>query len=184
MIRDDVFFTSISEKSTLALLLALKYFDRPVILKELQSITNHTQTLRTRLDEMEEDGLVDIEIVSEPRKNVVITLTDLGKEVSLLLSMADSIVKSDNEKSIGMKYADPILRLLRGHEYLMQTDILRTIPIYRNVVKVLTALENDGLVRSELSKEKNKNIRYSLTNTGKQIADTFQLIYEKIRKEV
>ena len=98
--------------------------------------------------------------------------------------MADSIVKSDNEKSIGMKYADPILRLLRGHEYLMQTDILRTIPIYRNVVKVLAALENDGLVRSELSKEKNKNIRYSLTGTGRQIADTFQLIYEKIKKEV
>ena len=184
MIRDDVFFTSISEKSTLALLLALKDFDRPVILKELQSITNHTQTLRTRLDEMEEDGLVNIEIVSEPRKNVVITLTDLGKEVSLLLSMADSIVKSEGEKSIGMKYADPILRLLRGHDYLMQTDILRTIPIYRNVVKVLGALENDGLVKSELSKEKNKNIRYSLTGTGKQIADTFQLIYEKIRKEV
>ena len=90
MIRDDVFFTSISEKNTLSLLLAIKDLDRPVILKELQSITNHTQTLRVRLDEMEEDGLVDVEIVMEPRKKVVITLTDLGREVSLLLSMADS----------------------------------------------------------------------------------------------
>ena len=183
MIRDDAFFTSISEKHTLALLLYLKDAASTVILKDLQHITNHTQTLRMRLDEMEEDGLVDIEITSGIHRTVNIILTDLGNEITLMLSMANSLVtpeKDVKEKSIDMKYADPILRTLRGHTFLMQADILKVIPIYRNVVKVLGALEKDGLVRSELSKEKNKNIRYSLTQKGKQVADAFQFVYEKI----
>ncbi len=52
MIRNDAFFTSISNKHTLNLLLYLKEVDNKVILKDLQHITNHTQTLRMRLDEM------------------------------------------------------------------------------------------------------------------------------------
>ena len=179
MIRDDAFFTSISEKHTLALLLYLKDAASTVILKDLQHITNHTQTLRMRLDEMEEDGLVDIEITGGIHRTVNIILTDLGNEIALMLSMANSLVTPEKD----MKYADPILRVLRGHTFLMQADILKVIPIYRNVVKVLGALENDGLVRSELSKEKNKNIRYSLTQKGKQVADAFQFAYEKIEKK-
>lgn len=178
--REDDFFTTISDRYTSLLLLAIQEYDRPVILKELQHITNHTQTLRSRLGEMEDDGLVIIKIMKEPRKVVSITLTPLGREIAVLLSIVDSLVRFDGDGSIGMKYADPIIRLLRGHEYLMQTEILKIIPIYRNVVKVLDALEKDRLITIEVSKEKKKNLRYSLTDTGKRIADVFQLINEKI----
>lgn len=184
MIRDDPFFTSISEKHTLGLLLYLKKCDDAAILKDLQHITNHTQSLRMRLDEMKEDGLVIINIITRGHRTVSITLTDLGKEIALMISMMDSLVSPEKYvkyKSIGMKYADPILRILRGRTFVMQADILKKIPTYRYVVRVLDALEKEGLVTSELSREKNKNIRYSLTSKGKQVADTFQLIHEKIK---
>jgi len=184
MLRENEFFTCMGEKRTLSLLEELSKHDEPIILKDLQHITNHTQTLRARIDEMEEDGLVDVEVVYHPHKTVRVWLTPLGRDVCTIISMVSGDVapgKPMKEKSIDLKYADPVLRQLNGNAYLVQKDILAVIPIYRNVVKVLAALEEDGLVTSEQNREGAKSIRYSLTPLGKHVADSLQLIYDKIK---
>ncbi len=181
--RDDPFFSSVSENRTVSLLLALGSADRPLNLKEMQHITNHSQTLRSRVDSMEEDGLVDINIVFEPNKNVMVSLTDTGKDAYAVFSVIDGFVapsKATRDKSIDMKYVDPILRMLLGKEYLFQADILEMIPIYRSVVKALDALEKDGLVKSRISTEGRKTVRYSLTDAGIRVAEAFRFVYGKI----
>ena len=169
--RDTDFFTSMSDRNTAALILALYEADRPLIMKDLQDITNHTQTLRQRIDSMEKDGIVDVEIVSSVHKQVRISLTEKGTEIALLVSMANTIIPGDiSEKSINMRYADPILRLLRGKEYVVQKDI-------KDVVR----MEKEGLVTRTVSSESYREIRYSLTSMGKQVADAFETIFRKIR---
>ena len=103
--REGKFFTVMSDRHTAALILALYDADRPIVMKDLQRITNHTQTLRQRLDRMEEDGIVDIQITYEPHKFVKISLNETGKEIALLVSMMNSIIPGDDieEKSINMR---------------------------------------------------------------------------------
>lgn len=176
------FFTIMSDRHTAALILALYNADGPVIMKDLQDITNHTQTLRQRLDRMEEDGIVDIEIVYVPHKFVKVSLNDTGKEVALLVSMMNSIIPGDDveQKSINMRYADPILRLLRGKEYVVQKDIKTVMPYYSSIVKVLAKMVEEGLVIRTESDESYREIRYSLTPMGRQVADAFESIHKKI----
>ena len=82
--RDGDFFTSIGEGRTIALLLALKDAPAPLILKDLLPIMNHTQTLRSRIDRMQSEGLVNVDVILEAHKKVAVSLTDLGKEAALL----------------------------------------------------------------------------------------------------
>ena len=180
--REGEFFTIMSDRHTAALVLALYDADKPVVMKDLQNITNHTQTLRQRLDRMEEDGIVDIEIVYDPHKFVKVSLNDTGKEVALLVSMMNSIIPGDDveEKSINMRYADPIMRMLRGKDYVVQKDIKAVMPYYSSITKVLGKMAEEGLVIKTESEEGYREIRYSLTSTGKQVADAFESIFKKI----
>lgn len=181
--RDTDFFTSMSDRNTAALILALYEADRPLIMKDLQDITNHTQTLRQRIDSMEKDGIVDVEIVSTVHKQVRIGLTEKGEEIALLVSMANTIIPGDiSDKSINMRYADPILRLLRGKEYVVQKDIKDVVRSYDSTTKVLAKMEKEGLVTRTISSESYREIRYSLTPMGKQVADAMDSIYRKIIK--
>ena len=179
--RESDFFTSFSDRNTAALVLALYEADGPLIMKDLQSITNHTQTLRQRLDSMAEEGIVDLDVVFAPHKYVRVSLTEMGKETALLLSMADTVIPGDiSDKSINMRYADPILRLMRGKEYVIQKDIKTVMPYYNSITKVLSRMEDEGLVLRTESDEGYREVRYSLTPVGKRIADVFQTIYNKI----
>lgn len=178
--KEGEFFTSIGERWSLSILLVLKDADRPIILKELSSITGNPQSLRLRLDRMEEEGLIDMVVVSSPHKYVTVTLTDTGKEVASLLSKADSMTAPDKktrDKSIDLRYSDPILRLLLNREYMVQKDILGTIKSYSSVTKVLQAMEDDGLVIHSLKEEWPKENRYSLTSLGKEVAEIYQSVF-------
>ncbi len=179
--RDSDFFTSMSDRNSAALILALYEAERPLIMKNLQSITNHTQTLRQRIDSMERDGIVKVENVYTVHKQVRIGLTDTGREIALLVSMANTIIPGDiSDKSINMRYADPILRMLRGKEYVVQKDIKDVVRSYDSTTKVLARMETEGLVTRTVSSESYREIRYSLTPMGKQVADAFETIYKKI----
>ncbi len=181
--RDGEFFTSIGEGRTIALLLALKDAPAPLILKDLLPIVNHTQTLRSRIDRMESEGLVDVELLLESHKKVAVSLTDTGREIALLFAMANLSVspgKELREKSLDLKHADPILRMLCGKEYVVQKDIVGMLHSYDVVIKVLSRMGEDGLVIRTDNREGGWEIRYSLTPLGRQIADVYQNIHSKI----
>ncbi len=77
----------------------------------------HTQTLRLTLDRMQEEGLVNLETVYAPRKTVMVPLTEDGEQAAVFISMADALIEDitgDGDKSIDMKYADPVFRMLAG----------------------------------------------------------------------
>ena len=182
--REGDFFTIMSDRHTAALVLYLYEADAPLMMKSLQQITNHTQTLRQRLDSMEEQGIVSIDVVYSPHKIVNVSLTETGKEIALLLSMANTIIPGEiSDKSINMRYADPVLRMMKGKEYVVQKDIMSVMPYYASIIKVLERMEGEGLVARTESEESYREIRYSLTPVGRQISDVCQNIYSKIRKQ-
>lgn len=181
--KEGDFYTSLGERWTLSILLALKKADRPIILKDLQPISGNSQSLRLRLDSMEEEGLIDMVVILIGHKQISISLTETGKDVALLLSAVNTIVSPEKEtieKSIDMKYADPILRMLRGKEFMVQKDIMSEIQSYGRVTSTLQALEDDGLVVHTVKKEWPREDRYSLTALGRQVADIYQSVFEKI----
>lgn len=183
--RDGDFFTSVGEGKTIALLLALKDSATPLIIKDLLPIVNHTQTLRARVDRMESEGLVDITVILEPHKRVEVSLTDTGREAALLFSMANLSVapgKELKDKSLDLKHTDPILRMLRGKEYVVQKEFVDVLHSYDVVVKVLKRMEDDGLIVKSDNREGGREIRYSLTPLGKPISDSYSMVYNLIRK--
>ena len=184
MRKDGNLFTSVSEKHSLLILTGLREMDRPVMITEITDLV-HNQTLRMMVDDMEEDGLVDIEVVISDRKRVMVSLTDLGRDVALMLSMVNVAVapgKDIVEKSVDMKYADPILRILRARGPVIASNITKLIPSNITVSKLLTVMEEDGLVKKETPPGKVRPLRFILTPLGVQIADIYQSIYEKITK--
>lgn len=180
--REGEFFTVMSDRHTAALILALHEMDGPIVMKELQKITNHTQTLRQRSDRMEEEGIVDIAITYEPHKFVKVFLNGTGKEIAMLVSTMDSLIPGGGieKKSINMRYADPIMRMLRGKEYVVQKDIKNVMPYYDSITKVLGKMADEKLVVRKESDEGYREIRYTLTSKGGQVADAFESIYRKI----
>ena len=163
------------------MILALK--DGPLIMKDLKHILTNSQTLRGRLDRMEGDGLIKISISLDGHKFVVAELTELGKDVAMLFTMTNLLVspgKEVGEKSIDMKHFDTVVRLLRGKEYMVQGDIVKNIKTFDTVIRVLDAMESDGLVIKEEAHEGVRQIRYSLTPLGEQIADVFESVHQKM----
>ena len=178
---DDSFFTSIGEGRTVSLILALK--DGPLIMKDLKHILTNSQTLRGRLDRMEGDGLIRVSISLDGHKYVVAELTELGKDVAMLFTMTNLLVSPGKDirgKSIDMKHFDTVVRLLRGKEYMVQMDIVKNIKTFDTVIRVLDAMESDGLLIKEEIHEGCRQIRYSLTPLGEQIADVFESVHQKM----
>ena len=181
--KEGEFYTSVGESWTLSILLSLKDAGRPLILKDFASVSKNVQSLRLRLDLMEKDGLIDMTVMLTGHKTVSIRLTDIGKDVALLLSVADGLISPEKktcEKSIDMRYADPILRMLRGKEFMVQKDILDEIKSYATVTRVLWMMEDDGLIVHSVYMDWPREHRYSLTVLGRQIAEIYQAIWEKI----
>ena len=184
--RDDSDFTSISEGRTIAILLALKDSDKPLIMKDLLPFINHTQTLRSRLDDMEEEGLVNLLIVREGHKHVDVWLTDMGKDVALLFSMADMLVSPECDiagKSLDLKHADTILRMMNDKDFVVQKEILEVIHSHEAVTKVLSSMEEDGLIIRTDNRIGGREIRYSLTPLGETIAQVYERVYQRIRSK-
>lgn len=178
---DDGFLTSIGNGRTIALMLKLR--DGPCIMKDLKEIVLNFQSLKIRLNEMEKDGLVNVTTSLDGHKYVVVELTDLGKEIAMLFSITNMAVspnKNISEKSIDMKHFDTVVRLLRGKEYMVQREIVKNIKTFDTVIRVLDAMESDGLVIKEEVHEGVRQIRYSLTPLGEQIADVFESVHQKM----
>ena len=177
------FFTSVGEGRTLALLFALK--DSPTALKDLKSIIPNAQTLKMRLERMEREGLVSLTVTRDGHKQVIAGLTDAGKHAAVMFSTVDMLVspgKGLEEKSIDMKHFDTVLRMLYGKEYMAQKDIREVLETYYTAIRVLEKMESEGIVsREEVSKGK-REIRYSLTPLGKQIAEVYQNVFSKIAR--
>ncbi len=178
--RCGEFITVMSDKNTVALILAIYNSDNAKMTDFLPAI-NHSQTLRQRLDQLGECGIITSKIVTVPARHIRITLTDKGKDIALLLSVADSFIPGElSEKSINLRYGDPVLRFMRGKEYVVQKEILSVMPYYASILKVLSRMEEEGLVSVEENTDSHREMRYSLTLLGKRIADIFEAIYEKI----
>ena len=163
------------------MILALK--DGPLIMKDLKHILTNSQTLRGRLDRMEGDGLIKISISLDGHKYVVAELTELGKDVAMLFTMTNLLVSPGKDirgKSIDMKHFDTVVRLLRGKECMVQMDIVKNIKTFDTVIRVLDAMESDGLLIKEEIHEGCRQIRYSLTPLGEQIADVFESVHQKM----
>ena len=173
--------TSVGEGRTIALLLMLR--DGPLIMKDLKAVIPNAQTLRNRLEMMESDGLINISVVTVNHKQVVASLTDLGREAVMLFSMVDLSVspgKELSEKSIDMKHFDTVVRMLRGKEYVVQRELRDSIGTFDTVIRVLERMESEGIVNKVDNRKGGREIRYSLTSAGRSIADVYQNIYNKI----
>lgn len=178
------FYTCMEGRDTLPILLALRAADEPLILKDLSGTVPNNTTLRGTLDDMEEDGLVDlIVVINGGRRCITVTPTDAGRDATLLLSVANNLVspsKNVRDKCLGQKHFDTIVRVLRGKEYVIQMDIMEYVKSYDSAKRVLDAMEEDGLLVRVVDTTHRKEIRYSLTDLGEQIAGIYQAVWEKI----
>ena len=174
-------FTSIGEGRTISLLFILK--DGPLILKEMKSVIPNAQTLRQRLDQMRRERLVRISVVKDVHKQVRAELTDLGLEVAEMFSDVDRSLlpnKRLEDKSIDMRHFDNVIRMLHGKNYVVQKELRDAIGTFDTVIRVLKAMESDGIVNRVDNREGGREIRYSLTPAGKKIADVYQSVYKKM----
>ena len=178
------FYTCMEGRDTLPILLALKMTGEPLILKDLSETVPNNTTLRNLLDDMEEEGLVDlIVVINGGHRCITVSLTDTGRDVSLLLSVANNLVspsKNIRDKSLGQKHFDTIVRILRGKDYVIQKEITEYVKNYDSAKRVLDAMEEDGLLISVVDRTHRKEIRYTLTDLGEQIAGIYQAVWEKI----
>lgn len=178
------FYTCMEGRDTLPILLTLRAADEPLILKDLSGTVPNNTTLRSTLDDMEEDGLVDlIVVINGGRRCITVNPTDAGRDATLLLSVANNLVspsKNVRDKCLGQKHFDTIVRVLHGKEYVIQKDITEYVKSYDSAKRVLDAMEEDGLLVRVVDTTHHKEIRYSLTDLGEQIAGIYQAVWEKI----
>lgn len=178
MIREDPYFTTISEKGAVPLILALGRSDRPLMKSELPCLGDFA--LERVLGMGVRDGLLTIEIVPRPRRTYLIGLTGTGMEVESLLSEIDDTVSpgvGSCRKSVAMRYADPVLRRMHADGWLIQSDLLKIVDSYRSLIRVMKALEDDGLTVSE---EDGRNVRYGLTALGVFASERLMKVYRLI----
>ena len=182
--KDDAFLTTLHEGDTIAVLLLLLERGDGVIMKDLAGVIPNYATRRARVDAMEEEGLVDVETTYSPQKFTHVRLTDRGRSVASSLATVNVFVapgKADVlEKSICMKYAEPLLRLLRPSMELKQSEVLKTLPNYRTVVRTVAALEADGLLTVTPTETGYRTNVIRLTPLGKQVADVFEIVHRQI----
>lgn len=178
------FYTCMEGRDTLPILLALRAADEPLILKDLSGTVPNNTTLRSTLDDMEEDGLVDlIVVINGGRRCITVNPTDTGRDATLLLSVANNLVspsKSIRDKCLGQRHFDTIVRVLHKKKYVIQMEIMEYVKSYDSAKRVLDAMEEDGLLVRVVDTTHRKEIRYSLTDLGEQIAGIYQAVWEKI----
>lgn len=182
--RDESFFTSISEGRTIAILLALRESKEPLMMKDLLPFLNHTQTLRRRLERMSDEGLIHIEVAKEGHRHMEIRLTDDGWESAMMFNILDLLIRpghSLGEKSLDLRHADPIFRTLYGKGYVVQKELIGVVNNHSLVKEVLAAMIADGLVTRCDDNDGGREIRYALTSLGNQVAEVYAHIYGKIR---
>lgn len=186
MIRTYGNFTSLSQQNSLALFLAICSAEEPLSFNELRGSENSSRGVRVFLDHAEDDGLIDIEVLSTPVRKFRIIPTAMGREIGTMLTLVDSLVapgKETREKSINTRYAETVLRSLLVHEPMKQCELLEIKDAYNTISTLMAALEDDGLVTSRRDVDGSVGrppIMYSLTPTGRTVAKTYRTIFDMI----
>lgn len=183
MIRDDGYFTVISERNSVLLLVTLNGFDEPLRFNDLRKYVNSNKAVGEFLDRAEGEGLIDLRVETSPHRTFFVTLTPMGKEVATMLGLLDSIISPGEPlkgKSINQRFADPILRRLNSAGMLNQQSLLEIAGSYRSMKAVVGSMIEEGLVHFEESSEDKRHYEYTLTPLGKQVAGTLDIIYKRI----
>lgn len=180
---EDGYFTTMHEGDTIAILLKIREQDGKAIMKDITDIIKNYQTRRLRVDKMEDEGLINIITTYSPQKFTHLELTDKGKSVAGSLATINVFVAPGKpllEKSICMKYAETLLRLLRIPVEEKQSDIIKSLPYYRTLMKTMDALRDDKLITITPTTTSYKTNIIRLTDLGKQVAEVFDIIHHQI----
>lgn len=179
--RED--FTVLSIGNSVVLLSALNESEGPMSLDDMRKHVINGAACLAFMDAAEADGLVDIRIQKYPHRTYQVELTDFGREIiSFLLPALDLVApkKPLKDRCVARNYADPVLRTIRANGVVIQSDMLDIISSWRTLKVLLDALEEDGLIESEISYEGKKHWNYRLTPLGKVVANAYQLAFQMI----
>ena len=179
--RED--FTVLSMGSAAVLLEALYESEKPLTLDDMRTRVINGRACLDFMEAAEADGLIDIEIQKYPHRKYQVEMTDFGREIASFILPAFDLVAPDKplkKRSVSRNYADPILRTIRVNGTVVQKDLMAVISSWRTLKDLLDALEDDGLIESEMSLKWKKHWLYRLTPLGKVVANAYQLAYQTI----
>ena len=172
---------SISRSRTATLLMALAASPDPLMLKELKGEVSNS-VVRDLVDQMELDGLVDIVVTTRPRKTVWVSLTPAGKRVSAIMSMVNEDIGGGPVagKSLDLRRTDAVLALLSDGPAGIR-EVKRAASSYRTAVKVLAALEREGLAVVDPPGARRRYAR--LTEEGEIAAKAYSMMHQIIDEQ-
>lgn len=177
----DPRMTSIGDFLTVAILLETRAAGGTIRPTDLRGTVVNAQTLRERIRGLEGDGLVTVEYVYRPRREICITLTDLGREVSGMLSVIDSMVAPDvqtKNKSICYRYVELILRMMYLDGRVAYKDLIPLIRNWNTLNNAVNMILRDGLCVKGEEEEEGYHVKYiEPTDLGRSVGRAFQEIY-------
>lgn len=181
MISDDLFFTSLSDRNGISLLLTIYRSDRLVLRDELIRTLRYPQRgVINFTGRAEADGLIDIIVEERPRRTTYLRCTDLGFRVSKMVSTACiEVYGTDDvrEKSVNMMHADPVLRFILNNPGCSLSGLREIKTAAKRLKVLLEAMESEGLI--EMAKA-GTPWGIHLTHSGTRIADALEEAYRMI----
>lgn len=185
--EEETYRTSLLESGSLALIYRLYQAGTSLNLSELEDCVPNFYALKKRAALMEQEGLVNVALVMDPRKVVRISLTDKGEIIGGILAKISRVLPNPDDLSdsaVCMKYAEPVIVMLYRKGKLRYIDILDIFPNYKAIVKsLLPALETEGLVKLGKEKDHHKSNTAELTMTGKMVGAGLDEIHRIVTGE-
>ena len=182
----DTFRNSLTEKDSVAILLKLYNADRRLNLSDLSGQVFNYYSLRKRVAQFEEDGLVTVSLEMAPRKTVFVGLSPKGRKVGALLDGVQKLLSPMDmaESSMNLKYGIPVTVLLFRNGTMKQSEFLKLYNSYNGLAKTLfPAMERDGIIRQWLTEESYRTNMIELTDLGKDIGSLLDEVVRIIRKK-
>lgn len=173
--------TSIDKGRTISLLFRL--YGEECMFKDLLTIITNYATLQARMSMLRQEGLVCMEKIVGNYDRYSITLSVKGREVAELYLRADRMVRPSvdiSEKSLDLRHADLVLRMLREHDYLLQQDLISVVHCHPLIVNLTDLMIADGLLDFARTDERCIQYRYSLTGLGRDVAEIYYQAYNRI----
>lgn len=182
----DTYRTSLTERDSVAILLKLYNADRRLNLSELSGEVFNYYSLRKRVAQFEEDGLVVVSLEMAPRKNVFVGLSPKGRKVGALLDGVRKLLTPMDmaECSLSLKYGVPVTVLLFRNGTMKLSDFLKLYKWNNSLAKTLfPAMERDGIIHQWLTQESYRTNMIELTDLGKEIGSLLDEVVRIIRKK-
>ena len=182
----EAYRNSLVERDSVAILLGLYDLGKKISLSEIGGNVSNYYSLRKRVAQFEEEGLVQISLETEPRKTVFVSLTTKGRKVGALLdSMRKELPPGDFANSpMCMKYAVPVVVMLYRLGPLRYSDFLEVFKSYVPLVKKLfPALEEEGIIRQWVKEDGRRTNMVGLDDIGRAIGPMLDEVFKIIRKK-